>query len=165
MRQWIDSQPVEAQIKRALHVLFSSDNAVDSERQSYLGLLASVAGGGGERYWSDSEVYRCKGGNQQLAFKLCDAIGEDRIMLNLPVTRVRLKRDIVVVECADGRTIECDDVVVAVPPTVLKLIAFDPGLPAAMKPQIGTAVKYLAKLKAPFCARRSWVPTASPTPW
>ncbi|MBL9119637.1 MAG: FAD-dependent oxidoreductase [Phycisphaerae bacterium] len=158
VRQWIDGLAVEAQVKRALHVLFSSDNGVDSERQSYLGMLASVAGGGGEKYWSDSEVYRCKGGNQQLAFKLRDAIGEDRVVLKLPVTRVGLKRDGLVVECADGRTIECDDVVVAVPPPVWKTITFDPALPAALKPQMGSNVKYLAKLKGPFWKEKGLAP-------
>ena len=43
--------------------------------QSYLGMLAQVKGGGVEKYWKDSEVYRCRGGNQQLATKLVAAIG------------------------------------------------------------------------------------------
>jgi monoamine oxidase len=150
VRQWIDGLSVDAGVKRALHVLFSSDNGVESERQSYLGMLASVAGGGGATYWTDSEVYRCKGGNQQLAFKLRDAIGANRIELKLPVTRVTAKRDMLVVECADGRTLECDDVVVAVPPSVWKSIAFDPAIPAGCRPQMGSNVKYLAKVKGPF---------------
>lgn len=158
VRQWIDGLSVEPSLKRALHVLFSSDNGVESDRQSYLGMLASVAGGGGEKYWTDSEVYRCKGGNQQLAFKLRDAIGEDRIVLKLPVTRVGLKREMMVVECADGRTIECDDVVVAVPPPLWKSIAFEPGLPAALKPQLGSNLKYLARLKGPFWREKGLAP-------
>jgi hypothetical protein len=40
------------------------------EWQSYLGNLAMVKGGGLEKYWTESEVYRCKGGNQQLATRL-----------------------------------------------------------------------------------------------
>ncbi len=150
VQAWIDALDVTPLVKRGLHVQVSSDNGVEAERQSYLGMLASIAGGGGEKYWTDSEVYRCKGGNQQLATKLAEAIGAERLVLKLPVTRVTMKRDAIVVECADGRTLECDDVVVAVPPSVWKNIAFDPGLPASLMPQMGTNVKYLAKLKGRF---------------
>ena len=55
-----------------------ADNGVVSEWQSYLGNLAMVKGGGLEKYWTESEVYRCKGGNQQLATKLAAAIGAPR---------------------------------------------------------------------------------------
>ena len=47
--------------------MMTADNGVISEWQSYLGNLAMVKGGGLEKYWTESEVYRCKGGNQQLA--------------------------------------------------------------------------------------------------
>jgi len=150
VRAWLDALDVSPLVKHGLHAQISSDNGVETERQSYLGMLASISGGGGEKYWSDSEVYRCKGGNQQLATKLAQAVGDARIVLKLPVTRVSVKRDTVVVECADGRSIECDDVVVAVPPSVWKHISFDPGLPAILKPQMGVNTKYLAKFKTPF---------------
>jgi len=162
VQTWIDAQDLSALVKRALHVQASSDNGVETERQSYLGMLASIAGGGGEKYWTDSEVYRCKGGNQQLATKLAEAIGAARIATKLAVTRVTVKRDIVVVECADGRTIECDDVVVAVPPSTWKNIAFDPPFPATLNPptriQMGTNVKYLAKLKSRFWKEKGLSP-------
>lgn len=50
-------------------------------------------------------------------------------------------------ECRDGRTIECDDVVVTTPPSVWSKIDFSPALPATLKPQMGTNVKYLAHTK------------------
>ena len=53
--------------KSALHAMMTADNGVVTEWQSYLGNLAMVKGGGLEKYWTESEVYRCKGGNQQLA--------------------------------------------------------------------------------------------------
>ena len=55
--------------------MMTADNGVITEWQSYLGNLAMVKGGGLEKYWTESEVYRCKGGNQQLARKLVTAIG------------------------------------------------------------------------------------------
>ncbi len=47
--------------------MMTADNGVVTEWQSYLGNLAMVKGGGLEKYWTESEVYRCQGGNQQLA--------------------------------------------------------------------------------------------------
>ena len=44
-----------------------------------------VKGHGLEKYWTDSEVYRCRGGNQQLARKLQEAIGAARVLLSTPV--------------------------------------------------------------------------------
>lgn len=149
-QSWIDEQEASDLCKKALRVLFSSDNGVDTDKSSLLGMLAAIKGGGVERYWTDSEVYRCKGGNQQLAEKLADAIGRTRIELKLPVTRVTVRQDGAVVECSDGRTIACDDVVVSAPPSTWKSIAFEPALPSALRPQMGTNVKYLAKTKSRF---------------
>ena len=55
--------------------MMTADNGVVTEWQSYLANLAMVKGGGLEKYWTDSEVYRCAGGNQQLATKFVQAIG------------------------------------------------------------------------------------------
>lgn len=147
---WIAALPVSDICKAALVAQWNANNAVAVERQSYLGNLAQVAGGGGEKYWSESEVYRCKGGNQQLAKMLHEAIGHERVVTELPVTSVEIKANSAVVTCSDNRTLECDDVVLAVPPTTWKRITFKPSLPASLSPQMGTAVKYLANVKKPF---------------
>ena len=150
-RQWIDAQEGSELLKKGLWVQMAADNGQDPARQSYLGNMAQVAGGGVEKYWTESEVYRCKGGNQQLATKLAEAIGRDRVVTRLPVTRVEVRgRGRVVVTCADGRTLECDDVVLATPPTTWAKIQFNPGLPAGVVPQMGTNVKYLAAVKKRF---------------
>jgi monoamine oxidase len=128
----------------------AADNGQDPAKQSYLGNMTQVAGGGVEPYWTESEVYRCKGGNQQLAAKLAEAVGRDRMVLRLPVTRVDARRGLMTVTCSDGRTLECDDVVLAAPPSTWGKIAFNPGLPRALSPQMGTNVKYLAAVKTRF---------------
>lgn len=157
---WIAGLAVSDTCKSALTVMITADNAVAVKNQSYLGHLAMVQGGGGEKYWTDSEVYRCKGGNQQLAQKLAKAIGEERIALKLPATDVNLQQDKVIVKCADGRTIEGDDCVLAVPPTVWSKIRFSPDIPGTIKPQMGTAVKYLASLKKKFWKENKLGPDA-----
>lgn len=148
-RSWIDTLECSELCKAGIVVQFAANNGQAVEKQSFLGNLTQVAGGGGETYWTESEVYRCKGGNQQLAFKLAEKIGS-RLILGLPVTAIDGKGDRMIVTCRDGRTIEVDDVVLAVPPTTWKKISFNPGLPAVLAPQMGTNVKYLAAVKDRF---------------
>lgn len=137
-------------MKTAVTIEQTANNGVPTDKASLLGTLAQIKGGGVEKYWTDSEVYRCKGGNQQLAFKLAEGIGSGKIVLGLPVTAIRVKNDRVIVECKDGRTIECDDVVLTTPPSVWGKIDISPALPAALRPQMGSNVKYLAHTKTRF---------------
>src|SRR4029079_13313254 len=90
--------------KKAIIADFVSETGVASERQSYLALLAAVKGGSMEKYWTETEVFHCKGGNQQLAQKLVAEIGAERILLNMPASKVTIGADNVVVACADGRS-------------------------------------------------------------
>jgi monoamine oxidase len=152
LQAWIDALSVGELGKRGLTLQLSADNGVEAINQSYLGNLAMVKGGGIEKFWTDSEIYRCKGGNDLVAKKLADAITADRIVLGLPVTDVTSKNGAMIVTCKDGRTLECDDVVCAVAPTVWKRINFKPGLPASLVPQMGSNVKYLSHVKKAFWA-------------
>jgi monoamine oxidase len=136
--------------KKAIVADFVSETGVPSDRQSYLALLTAVKGGSLEKYWTETEVYHCKGGNQQLAHKLAAEIGTERILLNLPVSAVKIEKNGVLVTCADGRTFTGDDVILTVPPSVWDTIMFDPPLPAGLKPQMGHNVKYLISLKNRF---------------
>lgn len=148
VKDWLDQQKdLSPLTRRACDIQLSSDNGAEIAQQSYLGLLACIKGHDLERYWSDSEVYRCKGGNQQLAEKLADAVGRERIILGLAVNAIEAKRDGVVVTCRDGRTIQVDDVIVTAPAPTWSKISFSPGLPPAMKPQMGTNLKWLAHQK------------------
>jgi monoamine oxidase len=127
-----------------------ADMGVTADRQSYLGLLAQVKGGGLSKYWTESEVYLCKGGNQQLARKLAEAIGSERILLNTPASSVTIKGNQVVVISANGKTLTADDAILTVPPSVWSNIKFDPALPEALRPRMCSAVKYLMSLKNRF---------------
>lgn len=145
--QKMDASPVA---KKLFTTLIAADNGVPVEKQSYLGLLAMVRGGGGATFWSDTEIYRCKGGNARLAGKLLEAIGSDRVVLKVPVTDVEMRGNAVTVTCGDGRILTADDVVVAVPPSVWSKIRFSPALPGALTPQMATNIKYLAQTKTRF---------------
>jgi monoamine oxidase len=136
--------------KRAIISDFVSETGVPPEKQSYLALLTAIKGGSLEKGWTETQVFRCKGGNQHLAHKLAGEIGAERILLNMPVTALKLEPDRVVLTCADGRNFTADDVILTVPPSVWDQIAFDPELPEALRPQMGHNVKYLISLKNRF---------------
>jgi monoamine oxidase len=144
------SWPVDDDARHGALTLLANDNASWPKRDSYLGAISTIAGGGHERFWLESEVYRCIGGNQTLAFKLADAIGQDHIHLGTPVARIRLTGSGVAVEQADGKTVEGDAVVLTVPPSAWENFEIDPVLPAGFQPTTGPAVKYLSKVSRPF---------------
>jgi monoamine oxidase len=155
---WIDAIDTAPMTKSLLRTMMTADNGVVTEWQSYLANLAMVKGGGLERYWDESEVYRCKGGNQQLATKLAGAIGASKILLRTPVRSIAVADKTARVVLANGKTLEADHVVLTAPPSVWNKIAIDPSLPSNLLPQMGTNVKCLIGLKGPFWRRGELAP-------
>jgi monoamine oxidase len=153
VQDWIDQLEATPLIKRALGINLASNNGQDAPLQSLLGLLTSVKGGGLDKYWSESEVYRCKGGNDQLASKLAEQIGNDRILIRRIVRSVSRTNGRMIVTLRDGSTLECDDVVLTAPPKTWRKIAFSPELPQEMDPQTGFNAKYFAVVKERFWER------------
>lgn len=147
---WIEQCETDELIKRLLSVQMSSDNGVANNRASLLGMLTAIKGGGVQEYWNQTETHRCQGGNQQLATRLAQVLGHERVHLNLPVESIDCDGATCVVRCADGRAVQCDDVVLAAPPSTWSKIRFNPELPKFLKPQMGKAVKYLAAVKERF---------------
>jgi monoamine oxidase len=156
-RQWVDSLNLEPMCKIGVTMELEGNNGQKLEQQSYLGNLTQVKGGGLEKYWTDSEVYRCKGGNQSLARKFAEHIG-NRLITGLPVTEIDGRADKMIVTCKDGRTIEVDDVVLATPPTTWSKIRCNPGIPTAIMPQMGDNLKYLAYTKSRFWTAKKLCP-------
>lgn len=154
--QWIDELDADALTRRACWINQASDNGQNPAQMSLLGQLACVKGGGLERFWTDTESFRCKGGNDQLAHGLAHS-GSFRVRLGMPVSEIdtrRLesggRRAPCLVALADGTRIECDHVVLAVAPSVWNKIRFAPELPASLAPQMGVTTKYLARVKRRF---------------
>ena len=156
--QWVRALPVSNLCKQAITVELTADNGNAIARQSYLGNLTQVKGGGLEKYWTDSEVYRCSGGNARLARKLASTIGDRRLRLGTPVREISYAGEKVRVRDAAGQLFEADDVVLAVPPTTWHNIRFSPGLPRSLRPQMGINVKYLAGVKRRFWAKTGLAP-------
>jgi monoamine oxidase len=150
VQQWIDGCGASDLTKRLMKATLAGDNGQDTSRQSLLGQLAAVKGGGLERYWTDSEVYRCKGGNDKLATMLARAIGSERIVTGVYVRTVWRTEGRMIVDVSDDRQFECDDVVLATPPTTWGKVNFAPALPSQMMPQMGVAAKHFSIVKERF---------------
>ena len=131
--------------------LLQTDNGVPAARQSWLGNLAMIKGGGLNRFWTDTETHHCKGGNQQLAFKFKAKL--KKLKLGKPVKEIRLDNAGVVVVPKTGKPIRGSDVVLAVPPTMWEHIFFKPQLPKSYKVQFGKNVKFLLNVRS-----GSWKP-------
>lgn len=143
---WIASQPCSDLCKIGIDAQLVADNGVATSWQSYLGNLAQIKGGGVEKYWTETEVYRSRGGNQQLAVKIAAELGPARIHLRQPVTAIDVSDSGVTVTTGDGRY-EADYAVLAVPPLTWNRIAFTPRLHVSGVPQMGTNIKFLMKTK------------------
>jgi monoamine oxidase len=65
--EWIGKAKCSLLCKHAISVMLAADNGIPTEKQSLLAVLAMVRGGGLDRYWTDTELFRCRGGNQTLA--------------------------------------------------------------------------------------------------
>ena len=86
-----------------------------------------VKGGGLEKYWTEAEVYRCKGGNQQLAHEAGRARSAPaRVLTRTPVRSVAVTDRGVRVTLANGKVLEADHVILTAPPSTWNQIAFDP---------------------------------------
>ena len=153
LASWIDALGASALCKAGLHAMMTADNGMVTQWQSYLGNLSMVKGGGLDKYWTESEVYRCKGGNQQLAQKLAAAIGPAKVLTRTIVRSVAVTDTAVKVTLANGKVLEGDHVVLTAPPNVWNRIAFDPVLPPSLVPQMGSNVKFLMAVNGPFWRR------------
>lgn len=154
---WIASQPFSDLCKAGIDAQMVGDNGVATSWQSYLGNLAMVKGGGVEKFWTETEVYRCDGGSQQLAQRLAAAIGSTRVHLRQPVSAIAASDRGAVVTAGSTRH-ECDFVVLAVPPLTWNRIAFTPRLHVTALPQMGSNVKFLMKANDRFWRRNKLAP-------
>lgn len=152
MAEWLADQNIPQTAKKAIEIQLVSTNGVALEHQSYLGMLALIKGGGLSRFWTETEAYRCLGGNALLAQRLADGIGRERIALETPIIRVIISRGKAAAVTAAGDRFEADELVVTVPPSAWRNIEFFPDLPAPLRPQMGSNVKVLAGL-----GRRFWL--------
>jgi len=174
--------------RAALEQQLVADNGRTAAEQSLLGVLAMIKGHGVDRYWTDTEVYRCIGGNDQLAQRFRDELGDGVVHTGIKVTAISEKKGVVTVELAhtteqdeendlepepNSRTpnahkrkqlkpVRADEVILAIPPSVWHLIQFkDRDLRAKLKqaPRLGVNTKNLFAFESRFWQNYSSSPT------
>jgi monoamine oxidase len=155
---WIKGLEISPLAREMLAAQLVSNNGVAIDLQSQLGNLSQIRGGGIERYWTDSERYRCRGGNDQFAKRLAEGIKAERIQMKTPVTEISIDEKRARVTVASGKTYEADDVVLCTPPTTWSRIQFSPKLPEMLTPQMGNAVKFLNSVRDHFWDRQEMAP-------
>ncbi len=146
---WLRAQDCSSTCRAILDAQLTNDNSVPIAWQSYLGHLAMVKGGGLQDYWDNSETFRCRQGNQELATRMYSELGADRFLMANPAARVEWtpgKPGVVVID-ARGAKHQGDYVVITVAPTVWKNIDFNPALPPGLGVQMGSASKMLFSVK------------------
>ncbi len=157
LAQWMREMDVGEMTRKAMDATTAATNGVPCDRASYLGMLTAVKGGGVEKYWLESEVYRCKGGNQQLAMKFTAVLG-DRVKTNAAVQAIAVREKDVLVTFGSERggtlrELECDQVVLAVPARMWGKLKLTPALPEVLAGgvQVGVNVKHFSHV-----SRRFW---------
>jgi monoamine oxidase len=156
--EWIGKLDVSDLCKRAMAIDLTAINGVIPEKQSYLGNLAMVKGGGVEKYWTQTDALRCQDGNQQLPEEMSEDLGPAHFIFATPVKRIKMEVKRGIVTLADGQTLEADDVILAVPCSTWKDIEFDPALPVDLTPQMGFNTKFLTILKTRFWEQNNQSP-------
>ena len=158
--------------KAELRFEISTNQTVPVQEQSYLGLLAAVKGGsltnlwkprrGPSEFWTDSEVFRCAAGNQELARRLATETVKagGKVLLEHPVAKVeRSAKSKVFTET--GEAFSADWVVVAIPPNCWNN-AMLPGVDLeSIKIRMGPAVKHMMETKSRFWLREKLAPSGS----
>jgi monoamine oxidase len=156
---WLAALDTTAIGRAGIDAQMTADNGVRTAWQSYLANLAMIKGGGVEAFWTESEVFRCRGGNQQLAAALVAAIGAGRVRTRTIVSAIDASGPTASVTLGDGSRLEADHVILAVPPPVWNRIAIEPLLPPALAPQMGSNVKFLMVFSGRFWRRARLGPT------
>jgi monoamine oxidase len=148
LHDWLVELDASPLCKHAIATQAAADNGVEPHRQSLLAVLAMIKGGGLEKFWTDSQLFRCAGGNDQLAMRLWQRIGEPLFHLGTRVHTIQRKGDQFVALANNRSPLFGTHLVLALPPSAWKVIHFEFDLPELRVPiQMGNACKWIAAFK------------------
>ncbi|RPI65777.1 MAG: NAD(P)/FAD-dependent oxidoreductase, partial [Ignavibacteriales bacterium] len=100
--------------------------------------------------------FHIKGGNNQLIFKLAEAIGNENIILKTKVEKIVQNKNNVIVYADNGNSYEVDNVICTVPTFSLLKIIWEPGLPNDYKDALNE-LQYSRIIKSSvLCSERFW---------
>jgi monoamine oxidase len=163
LQSWIDANSVtprfQALVSAATRPIFGAEPG----ELSLLFTLFYIAASGNEQNAGTFErnfdtrggaqQSRFVGGSQEIAIRVAAALG-DRVVLNLPVSRIVHGKSDVVVH-SEELAVTAKQVIVAIPPTLTARIQYDPAMPYARDQLVqrypqGTLTKVAAVYSTPF---------------
>ena len=168
--QWLDEHCADSGARAFMDTMLASILAAESDEYSALHMLFYLGSGGGLHRMmltiGGAQESRVRGGTHQLSERLAQRLGA-RVLLDEEVFRIAgwdgaaaadggvgTGTGVVTVTTAH-RTLRCDRVVVAVPPTMATRLSYDPPLPAGrdlaqshMMP--GDVLKFQVEYDRPF---------------
>lgn len=135
-KQYIETTCYTRQVKNfLLNFIFPINMTNEAEDCSLLFALCFIRSWGGIERCIGMEgsggTSRVVGGSQLLSTRLCQQIGEERVLLNKPVHTIdqQTNSELVVVITKDGTKYEASRVIIALPPNLQSAITFKPNIP------------------------------------
>ena len=159
LKKWLNNAKGQRDAKLAVERMLVTDNGAPADQQSLLGNLAMIKGGGLDRFWTHTEVFRCKSGNDSLARALAKPLIDDgRLRKPACVNRISWVKTggLRVHVQGDQEPIEAADVILTAPPRTWRDITFDRDPPVVL-PTVSTGknVKYFMHVTSRFWRERS----------
>src|ERR1700721_760223 len=170
---WVRKARCSERCRAALENMLAADNGVPVDEQSLLGVLAMVKGGGLDRFWTDTEVFSSRNGNEQLGEGFAAALNRKpgTVITGAAVKSVSRRDEKLWLDLAHSKGSAGSptpdpfhDVVRANPSSVWSNIVFeDEDVAASLRnpPKTGKNVKYLMRLRDRFWEDFSSSPTLS----
>jgi monoamine oxidase len=129
--EYLASIGVEGLLYRLLDVAFTTENGLNIDQQSALNFLYLAPGitddGEFEAVLASDERYKIRGGNQQIALRIADMLGE-RLRLGHALTRVTQANDAYTLHFSAGgseQQVTADYVVLAIPFSTLRRVSLE----------------------------------------
>ena len=154
---WLQANVTNEQTMAFWHATIRGVFSCQSTELSLLHFLFYIHSGGlMERMTSvvdGAEESRVVGGSQVLATNLAERLG-DAVQLGSPVSAIDHSGETVVVH-HDGGSVQCERVIVSVPPPLAARIRYTPALPAerdqvTQAVQMGSVIKFQIAYETPF---------------
>jgi monoamine oxidase len=158
---WADNNLSTTEGRELFNLAVEAVLSVESQDISFLYFLWYVAQAGGvspligNAGTGTAQDYRVTGGTQLISIKMAEQLGiGKRVLLNNPVRKITQDRTGATVY-ADNAVVRCEQVIVAMPPTLTGAIIYEPQLTAQRRQlcqriPVGSLIKTIAIYDEPF---------------
>lgn len=134
MESWINQNMWMSESKELMQVAIRGVLGVELAEISFLYFLTYVSAAGGLKNLVEAtpytaQEYTIQGGCQQISLLMAKEIGDSRIMFREPVTSITQSQGQAVVTSETMRSFNCRKVILAITPSMIAKIKFEPRLP------------------------------------